>query len=105
MILAESQVNGQYLEISDQMEGEVLKCIYSSIKNLIDKFSERCARSVHWKLQTLLVEMKEIQNKWTDQLYGLEYSRLRCKFSPNRPKDLMLNKSNTSNSFFFNWYA
>lgn len=72
MNLTESQVNGQYVEISDQMEGEVLKCIYSSIKNLMDKFIERCARSSHWKLQTLLVEIKEIQNKWTDQLYGLE---------------------------------
>lgn len=72
MNLAESQVNGQYVEISDQMEGEVLKCIYSSIKNLMDKFIEWCARSSHWKLQTLLVEIKEIQNKWTDQLYGLE---------------------------------
>ena len=68
MNLTESQVNGQYVEISDQMEGEVLKCIYSSIKNLMDKFIERCARSSHWKLQTLLVEIKEIQNKWTDQL-------------------------------------
>ena len=47
MNLAESQVNGQYLEISDQMEGEVLKCIYSSVKNLMDKFSERCVRSIH----------------------------------------------------------
>lgn len=72
MNLTDSQVNGQYVEISDQMEGEVLKCIYSSIKNLMDKFIERCARSSHWKLQTLLVEIKEIQNKWTDQLYGLE---------------------------------
>lgn len=72
MNLTESQVNGQYVEISDKMEGEVLKCIYSSIKNLMDKFIERCARSSHWKLQTLLVEIKEIQNKWTDQLYGLE---------------------------------
>lgn len=27
-------------------------------------------------------------------------SRLRCKFSPNRPVDLMLYKSNTSRSFF-----
>ena len=47
MNLTDSQVNGQYVEISDQMEGEVLKCIYSSIKNLMDKFIERCARSSH----------------------------------------------------------